>query len=353
MSDHLTRRQLLTAATAVAATTALPGCGPGEDEPVSRPEGVPVSPFGAESTAEEVTAELDLAGKTALVTGANSGLGLETMRVLALRGAHVIGAARTIEKATEACASVTGRTTPAVIELTDFDSIVSGTDAVTRLGLPIDMLILNAGIMALPELEQVNGLEKQFVTNHLGHFIVGNRLLPLVQAATQGRVVVLTSSGYKWAPADGIEFDNLSGERDYNPNKMYGQSKLANHLYVRELARRLAGTPNTANSVHPGVIFTNLGRHFPKWQTFLASLIGWTFMKSVEAGSATTCYVATSPALATTSGHYFADCNAEIPGGQMQNDALALKLWEVSEQLTRPYLLQPAPAGTASAPAAV
>jgi NAD(P)-dependent dehydrogenase (short-subunit alcohol dehydrogenase family) len=118
--------------------------------------------------------------------------------------------------------------------------------------MPIDMLILNAGIMALPELEQVNGLEKQFVTNHLGHFIVGNRLLPQVQAAAQGRVVVLTSSGYKWAPESGIEFDNLSGERDYKPNKMYGQSKLANHLYVRQLAKNLAGSTSTANSVHPG-----------------------------------------------------------------------------------------------------
>jgi NAD(P)-dependent dehydrogenase (short-subunit alcohol dehydrogenase family) len=207
------------------------------------------------------------------------------------------------------------------------------------MGVPIDMLILNAGIMALPELEQVEGLEKQFVTNHLGHFIVGNRLLPQVQAAPQGRVVVLTSSGYQWAPEAGIEFDNLSGERDYNPNRMYGQSKLANHLYVRQLAKNLAGTATTANSVHPGIIMTNLGRNFPKWQQVAAKLIGWTFMKSVEAGSATTCYVATAPALATVSGHYFADCNPEVPGGQMQNDELAAKLWQVSEELTRPYLL--------------
>jgi NAD(P)-dependent dehydrogenase (short-subunit alcohol dehydrogenase family) len=316
----------------------MSGCG-GDKPPIQRPPGVPLGPFGAESTAEEVTAGIDLSGKTALVTGANSGLGLETMRVLALRGATVIAAARTLDKAKEAGAGIRGRTIPVAIELTDFDSIVAGTDAVRELGLPIDMLILNAGIMALPKLEQVNGLEKQFVTNHLGHFIVGNRLLPQVQAARQGRVVVLTSSGYQWAPAAGIEFDNLSGERDYDPNKMYGQSKLANHLYVRELARRLQGTPTTANSVHPGVIFTNLGRHFPKWQIFLASLISWTFMKPLEAGAATTCYVATAPALEGVSGHYFADCNPEVPGGQMQNDALAQRLWQVSEELTRPYLL--------------
>lgn len=339
---QLNRRQLLVGSSATAAAVALGACS-GKDQPVVRPPGVPIGPFGEKSTAEEVTASIDLSGKTALITGANSGLGYETMRVLAMRGAHVLCAARTLEKAEAACAGIQGRTTPVVIELTDFPSIVAGTDAVQAMGMPIDMLILNAGIMALPELEQVNGLEKQFVTNHLGHFIVGNRLLPQVQAAAQGRVVVLTSSGYQWAPESGIEFDNLSGERDYKPNKMYGQSKLANHLYVRQLAKNLAGTATTANSVHPGVIMTNLGRSFPQWQQVAARLIGWTFMKSVEAGTATTCYVATAPALATVSGHYFADCNPESPGGNMENDALAAKLWEVSEELTRPYLLAAAP----------
>jgi NAD(P)-dependent dehydrogenase (short-subunit alcohol dehydrogenase family) len=333
---RINRRDFVALATAVAATGAT-GCSR-KNEQIRRPPGVPVGPFGADFTAEEVTADIDLTGKTALITGANSGLGLETMRVLALRGATVIAAARTMEKARAAGEGIAGKTIPVAIELTDFDSIVAGTNSVRELGLPIDMLILNAGIMALPKLEQVNGLEKQFVTNHLGHFIVGNRLLPLVQASPQGRVVVLTSSGYQWAPAVGIEFDNLSGERDYDPNRMYGQSKLANHLYVRELAHRLQGTTTTANSVHPGVIFTNLGRHFPKWQIFLASLISWTFMKPLEAGAATTCYVATAPALAGVSGHYFADCNPEIPGGQMQNDELAAKLWQVSEEITRPYL---------------
>ncbi len=338
----LNRRQLIAGTTFAAAAVALSACS--GDKSIARPPGVPVGPFGAKSTAEEVTAGIDLSGKTALITGANSGLGYETMRVLAMHGAHVLCAARTIEKAEEACASIQGRTTPVAIELTDFPSIVAGTDAVRAMGMAIDMLILNAGIMALPELEQVNGLEKQFVTNHLGHFIVGNRLLPQVQAATQGRVVVLSSNGYQWAPKSGIEFDNLSGERDYDPNKMYGQSKLANYLYVRELAKKLASTPTTANAVHPGIIMTNLGRSFPEWKRAAGHLIGWTFMKSIGAGAATTCYVATAPALATVSGYYFADCNPESPGGNMENDALAAKLWTVSEELTRPYLLAPAPA---------
>jgi NAD(P)-dependent dehydrogenase (short-subunit alcohol dehydrogenase family) len=340
--NPLNRRQLIAGGTVLAGATltmSLASCSRGEDKPIVRPEGVPVGAFGAKSTADEVTTGIDLTGKTALVTGGNSGLGYETMRVLAGHGAHVLCAARTLEKAQQACAGIQGRTTPVAIELTDFPSIVAGTDTVRAMGMPIDMLILNAGIMALPELEQVNGLEKQFVTNHLGHFIVGNRLLPQVQAAPQGRVVVLSSSGYQWAPEAGIEFDNLSGERDYKPNKMYGQSKLANYLYVRQLAKNLDGTTTTANAVHPGVIMTNLGRSFPKWQQAAGKLIGWTFMKSVEAGTATTCYVATAPALATASGYYFADCNAEVPGGQMMNDALAAQLWQVSEELTKPYLL--------------
>lgn len=307
-----------------------------------RPAGVPLGPFGADSTALEVTAGLDLSGKTVLVTGATSGLGLETMRVLALRGAHVIGTGRTLEKAKAACDGVAGRTTPIALELERWDTIVAATDLVRTLGIPLDALICNAGIMALPQLEQVNGLEKQFAVNHLGHFLLVNRLLPQVKAAPQGRVVHVSSLGYRWAPPSGIEFDNLSGERDYQPNKMYGQSKLANGLFSLELARRLRqeGSTATSNAVHPGVINTNLGRHFATWKRAAAGLIGWTFMKSVEEGAASTCYVATSPALAQTSGIYFEDCNPVVPeaGKHMEDLAMAAKLWTTSEQLLGPVL---------------
>lgn len=310
--------------------------------PPVRPEGVPIGPFGRDSTAEEVTLGLDLRGKTVLVTGATSGLGFETLRVLAMRGAHVLATGRTLEKAKEACSLVQGRTTPIELELERWDSVVRAADLVRALGMPLDVLICNAGIMALPQLEQVNGLEKQFVVNHLGHFILVNRLLEAVQAATQGRVVMLSSMGYRWAPAAGIEFDNLSGERDYEPNKMYGQSKLANALTAFELARRLRESDSrvTANAVHPGVINTNLGRHFEPWKRMAADLIGWTFMKSVEAGAATTCYVATAPALATTSGYYFEDCNPVVPepGKHMDDLALAAALWQKSVELTAEYL---------------
>ena len=335
----MNRRDVLLGGSAVVATgaltTTLAGCG-GAD--IVRPPDVPLGPFTADSTAEEVTTGMDLSGMMALVTGANSGLGYESMRVLALRGAHVIGTARTLGKATEACASVTGQTTPVALELTDFPSVVACAATVAALGRPLDILLCNAGVMEVPTAEPINGIERHFATNHLGHFLLTQRLLPQLKAAPQGRVVVVGSGAYKQAPAAGIEFDNLSGERDYEPRKAYGQSKLANYLFVRELARRLAGTRVTANALQPGVIMTNLGRYLPWYQIVTARLMGWTFMKSVEAGASTQVYLATWPTLANVSGYFFRDCNPLLPGGNMENDQLAARLWAVSEDLTRPYL---------------
>ena len=139
------------------------------------------------ATAEEVTAGIDMSGKTVVVTGCNSGIGLETMRVLALRGAHVIGTARTLERGREACGGIDGSATPVVLELSDFDSVVACADAISAMSTPIDALICNAGVL-LTELQQVRGLEMQFVVNHLGHFILTNRLLDRVTEAPQGRV---------------------------------------------------------------------------------------------------------------------------------------------------------------------
>lgn len=336
MTRLVSRRELLATATGLAAAGTLAGCSGAEPQ---RPPGVPLGPFGAKSTAEEVTAGLDLTGRTMLVTGANSGLGFETMRVLALRGAHVIGTARDLDRAREACARVAGRATGVALELSDFDSVVACATEVARLGVPLDALICNAGVMEIPALEQVRGIEKHFVVNHLGHFLLVNRLLPQVTAAPQGRIVVVSSgSSYRDAPESGIEFDNLSGERGYEPRRAYGQSKLANVLFARELGRRLQGTGATANSLQPGVIMTNLGRYLPWWQLLTARLFGWAFMKSVEAGAATQVYVATHPALAGVSGQFFRDCNPIVPEGHLQDDAMAARLWAVSEERVREYL---------------
>ena len=345
LAAMIDRRQFLVGASIAATTPALVSCGRSADSGTQRPAGVPFSAFNKKSTAEQVTAGISLAGKTALVTGATSGLGLETARVLALRGAQVIVTGRTVDKAREAgtsiAASVPGaKTIPIALELERWDTVAAAADQVKALGMPLDMLICNAGIMALPALEQVYGLEKQFVVNHLGHFVLVNRLLDQVKAAPQGRVLSVSSLGYRWAPASGIEFDNLAGTRDYQPNKMYGQSKLANGLMAVELARRLLGSNATANSLHPGIINTNLGRHFAAWKRAAGSLIGWTFMKSVPEGAATTCYVATAPALAKVSGYYFEDCNPVVPatGKHMDDAQLAQALWTKSEELTKQFL---------------
>jgi NAD(P)-dependent dehydrogenase (short-subunit alcohol dehydrogenase family) len=165
----------------------------------------------ANTTAEEVTAGLDLKGKTAVITGCNSGIGLETMRVLALRGAHVIGTARTLEKGQQACARIKGRATPVVLELSDFNSVVACADAIRKLHVSIDMLILNAGIV-MPEWRAVNGIEQHFLVNHLGHFLLTQGLLDRVTAAEQGRVVVVGSGNHRDAPDGGIQFDDLSGK---------------------------------------------------------------------------------------------------------------------------------------------
>jgi len=335
----ISRRQFLAAGGVAAAGSALPGCVNTDGEDYGRPEGVPLSNFDKSSTAWEVTEGLDLTGKVAFITGCNSGLGYETMRVLTARGATVIGAARTMEKAQTAADSIDGNVIPVVAELSDLSSLVACGEAVNKIGQPIDMLILNAGIMALQELEQVDGIEKHLYVNHLGHFVLTNRLLPWVLQSPEGRVVVVSSSGHSFAPDDGIQFDNLSGETDYDPWKMYGISKLANGLFSVELNKRLQGTNAVSNSIHPGVINTNLGRHFPWWQRVAASTIGWTFMKSTEAGAATQTYVATAPALEGYGGYYFSDCNPINPDPRMQDEAQAAQLWDVSVDLTRDYLL--------------
>jgi WW domain-containing oxidoreductase len=289
------------------------------------------SGFGYGSTAEQVTEGLSLEGKTILVTGCNSGLGLEALRVLALRGARVVGTARTLDKAKAACDAVQGKTVPLACELSDPASVRACVEAVKKGGLELDAIICNAGIMALPKLEQAHGLELQFFTNHVGHFILVTGLLD--QLADDGRVVMLSSGAHARAPKEGIQFDNLSGEKGYQAWVSYGQSKLANLLFAKELARRFVGTKRTANAVHPGVIKTNLGRHMNPIAALVFGMVGPLLLKSVPQGAATEVYVAVHPAVATTSGAYFADCNVARARADADDTALARKLWEVSEKI--------------------
>jgi WW domain-containing oxidoreductase len=289
------------------------------------------SGFGYGSTAEQVTEGLSLEGKTILVTGCNSGLGQEALRVLTLRGARVIATARTLEKAKAACGAVKGKTVPVACELSDPASVRACVDAVKATGHRLDAIICNAGIMALPKLKQAFGIELQLFTNHVGHFILVTGLLD--RLADDGRVVVLSSGAHAMAPKGGIQFDNLSGEKGYSDWGNYGQSKFANLLFAKELARRFAGTKRTANAVHPGVIRTNLGRHMNPVASIAFGLAGPLVLKSVPQGAATEIYVAAHPAAAAINGAYFADCNVARPRADAEDPALATRLWKVTEEI--------------------
>jgi WW domain-containing oxidoreductase len=287
--------------------------------------------FGYGSTAEDVTEGLDLHGRTVLLTGCNSGIGKETLRVLTKRGARVVAAARSVEKARAACDDVAGETTPIACELSEPASVRACADEVIALGRPLDAIICNAGIMALPKLELKHGYELQFFTNHIGHFILVTSLLD--RLADRGRVVVVSSDAHRGAPAEGIQFDNLDGKRGYAAWANYGQSKLANLLFARHLAARLEGTGKTANALHPGVIHTNLARSMNPVVRGALSLGGPLVLKSVGEGAATQCYLAAHPDAEEVTGKYFADCNEAKSSSLGRDEALAARLWDESEKI--------------------
>lgn len=303
------------------------------------------SGFGYGSTAEEVTAGLSLEGKTILITGVTSGLGQEAARVLAKRGARVLGTARSVDKANAALAVFPGNTTGLACELADPSSVRACVEAVKQDGARLDAIICNAGIMALPKLQQAHGVELQFFTNHIGHFLLVTGLLD--RLSDDGRVVMLSSAAHGAAPRAGIELDNLSGERGYSGWKAYGQSKLANILFAKELARRFAaasstggsregakgGPKRTANAVHPGVIATNLSRHMSPLVELGYAIAKPIALKDVGQGAATEVYVAVHPGAAQISGAYFADCNVARSRADADDAELAKRLWAASEEI--------------------
>ena len=326
-------------ATAVAPT--LASCSGYEKVAV---EGVTRSPFDEDSTAEQVTEGIDLQKKIAVVTGCTSGIGFETMRVLAKRGAYVIGTSRSLERATDACKRVIGKTTPLELDLADFQSVVNCAEAIRSLNMPIDILVLNAGYRGGGnERVLVNGIEKHFLVNHLGHFLLFNRLADRLYYAWQGRVVVVASrAAYRTVPDSGIQFDDLEMSSNYSDSLAYGRSKLANVLFSLELGKLLRGTRITSNSLHPGVINTEIDRNVSPLLQFGFGVLAAVSGKNVEQGAATSCFVATSPSLGSTSGRYFEDCNAvEVPETHMQDMAMADRLWLLSEELTKPYYKPP------------
>src|SRR4051812_43139868 len=244
------------------------------------------SGYGYGTTAEVVTQGVALKGKSFLVTGSTSGLGVETVRVLAQRGARVFATGRSKEKVTSVHGRTPGVVVPLQCELSDPHSVRACVSALKSEGAKLDGIVANAGVMALPQLELVHGYERQFFTNHIGHFLLVTGLLDAL--ADKARVVMLSSSAHNMAPKAGIEFDNLAGQRSYSPWAAYGQSKLANLLFAKQLAKRLAneGSAVTANSVHPGVIVSGLQRSMPAVQRLSMAVMAPIAFKSVAQGAA-------------------------------------------------------------------
>nr|GEU69403.1 hypothetical protein [Tanacetum cinerariifolium] len=302
------------------------------------------SGFGSASTAEQVSASVDASHLTFIITGGASGIGLETTRVLALRGARVIIGARNTRAANEAKRLILENNENAKIDVLELDlsslkSVKAFVDNFEALSLPLNILINNAGVMFCPYQQSQDGIELQFATNHLGHFYLTNLLLDKMKitAATtgiEGRIVNLSSVAHVYTYEQGIRFDKINDEDSYSDKRAYGQSKLANILHANELSRRLKeeGANITVNSVHPGLIMTDLMRH-SFWLMRLLRLFTCIIWKNVPQGAATSCYVAVHPGLKGVSGKYFLDCN-EGPASNFATDPeLAKKLWDYSHNL--------------------
>jgi len=261
------------------------------------------SPFGFASTAEEVTEGVDLHGKVAIVTGASSGIGIETARVLALRGADVTLAVRNLAAGTgiaEDIRATTGSTTVRAAEL-DVSDLSSVRAFVANWSGPLHLLINNAGVMATPEERTADGFELQFATNYLGHFALALGLHDALAADGGARVVTVSSSGHLLSP---VVFDDINFRfRQYDPLAAYGQSKTAAVLFGVGASTRWAADGITVNSVMPGAISTGLQKHTGGLKTPPEG------RKSIEQGAATTLFVATSPLLEGVSGRYFEDNN--------------------------------------------
>jgi NAD(P)-dependent dehydrogenase (short-subunit alcohol dehydrogenase family) len=297
--------------------------------------------FGLRSTAGEVVAGIDLTGKRAIVTGASSGIGVETARTLAGAGAQVTLAVRNTQAGSTAAADIartTGRDDVAVaaLEVTEPASVAAFAATWDQ---PLDILVNNAGVMMPPERRTPQGWELQFATNHLGHFALAQALHDALAAAGGARIVVVSSTGHLYSP---VVFDDLQFRfRPYDPLLAYGQSKTAAILFAVGATARWASDGITANALNPGAIATNLQRH-----------VGGQLVtpperrKTPDQGAATSVLLATSPYLESIGGRYFEDCN-EAPTVDHRNaagtgvasyaldPANAHRLWDVSAALLR------------------
>jgi NAD(P)-dependent dehydrogenase (short-subunit alcohol dehydrogenase family) len=308
------------------------------------------SPFGAASTALEVVEGVDLHGRRALVTGAASGIGVETARALAAAGAETIIAARDTTAAERVAADVRATTGNRAVSVAHLDLVDRGSidRLVASVPGPLHLLVNNAGVMAVPQRRvSAEGHELQFATNHLGHFRLTLGLLPALRAAGGARVVSVSSRAHQDSP---VVFDDIDFERrPYDPALAYAQSKTANVLFAVEAARRWSDDGILTNALHPGAIAdSNLSRHYAPGVLDGIRRSGRYAWKTLQQGAATSVFVATSPLLDGVAGRYFVDCReAELvdPAAtghvatgvapHALDPASAEKLWEISEQMMR------------------
>ncbi|CAN6234524.1 unnamed protein product [Urochloa humidicola] len=304
------------------------------------------SGFSPSSTAEEVTAGIDGSGLVAVVTGASHGIGAETCRVLALRGVQVVMGVRNTSSGARVREEIVRQVPTAKIVVLELD--LSSISSVRRfvnnfnaLNLPLNILINNAGIALVPFELSEDGIELHFATNHLGHFLLTDLLLEKIkvtakQSDIEGRIVIVSSEGYKRAYQEGIRFHKINDESGYSRLSAYGQSKLANILHSNELSNNLKeqDAKVVVNSLHPGEVATNITHHW----AFLHGLMctfGKYILKSVDQGAATVCYLALHPQVTGVTGKYFIDCNAIAidPKSPATDKELAKRLWDFSVSL--------------------
>ncbi|WP_405466316.1 SDR family NAD(P)-dependent oxidoreductase [Streptomyces jietaisiensis] len=282
----------------------------------------------------------DQHGRVAIVTGANTGLGFETARALAARGAHVVLAVRNVEKGRQAADRIDGRVDVQVLDLTSLDSIRSAAAELRAAHPRIDLLINNAGVMYTPRETTVDGFELQFATNHLGHFALTGLLLDRLLPVPGSRVVTVSSTGHRIKAA--IHFDDLQWERSYSRVGAYGQAKLANLMFTYELNRRLAARGTTsAVAAHPGVSNTDLMRNAPAVLRVPVNLLAPVLIQKSAMGALPTLRAATDPAV--RGGEYYGPANRGETRGhprrvesspESHEEAVQRRLWAVSEELT-------------------
>lgn len=299
-----------------------------------------------DTTTADVIDGIDLTGTIAVITGATTGLGRETARALAATGAHVVVCGRTDEKCRQAIDTIRENVPAASLEAQTFDladlaTVRAGADELLARHDRIGLLINNAGVMFTPEGRTADGFETQFGTNHLGHFVLTNRLVPALRAAAPSRIVNLSSAGH-WT-SDVLWDDPNFATTDYDKFVAYGQSKTANILFTVELDRRLAADGVRANAVHPGMIMTDLARHMgPDDMAELRERAavraesggpGLPEFKSVEQGAATSVWVAVAPEMEGVGGEYCEDAAVSTPADYARDPAAAARLWTLSEEL--------------------